>query len=132
MDVSKKELRELDADLRRLSPDTAGGADDGNDAEIDPGKYRKRRRFIYALFLGAGLAGATTLVLEMVDQRRNPCQRLTDFLCQRDPAGLDCITYRGVLEESEQDESPKMRSTIRAQCQTKIDRLAEEDGLRVP
>ena len=79
-----------------------------------------------------GLAGLVFLILEMLDQRRNPCERLRNYLCAREPSGMQCKMYDGVFRESVEDEKPEMRSQIRAQCVTKIERLKEEDGVEVP
>jgi hypothetical protein len=44
---------------------------------------------------------------------------------------LACHTYESVFDESAHDESEAMRANIRSQCQSKIDRLKEEDGVTV-
>jgi hypothetical protein len=98
--------------------------------EIDVHQYRKRFRTVKAILLGAGLAGLTWLVLSMVDSRRNPCQRVRDHLCKAAPASPECRSYDVVLRES-QDEGPAMRANIRAQCQTKIETLRQEQGIQV-
>jgi len=98
--------------------------------QIDPYKYRKRSRRIAAIALGALGAGAVWGVLELIDMRRNPCERLRDHYCRQagDPR---CTTYQQIFKESVDDESNKMRSMIRSQCETKIKRLKDEDGVRV-
>ena len=48
-----------------------------------------------------------------------------------DPAGLQCRSYDGIVEESEHDSSPQMRSNIRAQCEAKIERLKADEGVEV-
>lgn len=101
-------------------------------ARIDLYRYSRRRRAILGFLLGGFLAGATWLVLEMFDQKRNPCERLRNHLCAQDPGGLQCRMYDGVFRESVEDENSKMRSQIRAQCVTKIERIKEEDGVDVP
>ena len=99
---------------------------------IDVHQYQRRFRALKAIGLGAAGAGLVWLVLIMVDSRRNPCQRVRDHFCKLEGrAGLSCQTYESIMKESEEDENPKMRSSIRAQCQTKIDRLKEEDGVTV-
>jgi hypothetical protein len=98
--------------------------------EIDIHQYRKRFRVLKAIGLGAVLAGLTWLVLIMVDSRRNPCQRVRDYLCKADAAGPPCRSYEVVLRESV-DEGPTMRANIRAQCQSKIDSLLEDQGIHV-
>jgi hypothetical protein len=98
---------------------------------IDVHQYRKRFRLFGALALGAAMAGLVALILWMVDSKRNPCERVRDHFCKQDPAGLQCKSYIGVLEESLQDDSGQMRANIKAQCLSKIERLKEEDGVDV-
>jgi hypothetical protein len=98
---------------------------------IDVYRYRKRFRKLAAIALGAAMAGLTWLVMAMVDGRRNPCERVKDHFCKHDPAGLQCKSYTSILDESMNDESKQMRANIKAQCQSKIDRLKEEDGVEV-
>jgi hypothetical protein len=98
--------------------------------EIDVHQYRNRFRVLKAIGLGAALAGLTALIMVMVDSRRNPCERVRDHFCKADPAGLQCRNYEVVWRESI-DEGPTMRVNIRSQCQSKIDSLKEEDGVRV-
>lgn len=100
--------------------------------EIDVYRYRRRRRGFYAILLGAVMAGAVWLGLEMMDKRRNPCQRLRNYFCHVDGKSLNCTTYQGIQRESEQDGSEKMRRNIRHQCERKIARLQEEDNIKVP
>ena len=98
--------------------------------EIDIHQYRRRFRTIKAILVGAALAGLTWLVMIMLDSRRNPCERVRDHFCKADPHGPQCQSYEVVLRES-QEEGPTMRANIRAQCQTKIDTLREDQGVRV-
>lgn len=101
---------------------------------VDVHQYQRRFRALKAIGLGAAGAGLVWLVLLMVDGRRNPCERVRDHICRgQDPAqaNVDCRMYTEIAKESEQDSSPTMRQTIRAQCQTKIERLKEEDGITV-
>ena len=97
---------------------------------IDVHQYRKRFRVLKAIVVGAALAGLTWLVLIMIDSRRNPCERVRNYLCKAGPASPQCQSYEVVLRES-QDEGPTMRANIRAQCQSKIDSLREDEGVRV-
>ena len=99
--------------------------------QIDVHQYRRRFRLLKAIGLGAAGAGLVWLVLVMVDSRRNPCERVRDHFCAQDPNGTQCQSYKGVWKESTDDESPAMRGNIRSQCQSKIDRLKEEDGISV-
>ena len=98
---------------------------------IDVHQYRKRFRALAAIALGALMAGLVWLVLYMVDSKRNPCERVRDHYCKQDPASLNCKSYTGILDESLHDDSPAMRANIKSQCQSKIDRLKEEDGVEV-
>lgn len=100
--------------------------------EIDVYRYRRRRRGFYAVLLGAVMAGAVWLVMEMVDKRRNPCERVRNYYCRLDSGSLNCSTYEGIQKESEADGSEKMRRNIRHQCERKIARLEEEEGVKVP
>ena len=100
-------------------------------ARIDVHQYRNRFRMLKAIGLGAALAGLVWLILTMLDSRRNPCERVRDHFCGQDPKGLSCKTYEGVFQESMHDDNPAMRGNIRSQCQSKIDRLKEEDGVTV-
>jgi hypothetical protein len=98
---------------------------------IDPYQYRRRRRLMAAVALGALGAGLVWGGLELVDRRRNPCQRVRDHYCRQGAAALACTTYTEIFKESVEDPSPKMRSLIRAQCETKIQRLKEDQGIKV-
>jgi hypothetical protein len=97
---------------------------------IDVHQYRKRLRVLKAIGLGAALAGLTWLALIMFDSRRNPCERVRDHFCKADAASPQCQSYQVVLRESI-DEGPTMRANIRAQCQTKIETLQQDEGVRV-
>jgi hypothetical protein len=98
--------------------------------QIDVHYYRRRSRTMKAILLGAGLAGLTWLVMIMADSRRNPCERVRSYFCKADPSGQDCRNYQSVLRESE-EEGPTMRANIRAHCQTKIETLRDEQGIKV-
>jgi hypothetical protein len=99
--------------------------------KIDVNQYKKRFRVLKAIGLGALLAGSVELAFVMLDSRRNPCERVRDHFCKQDAAGLQCKTYAGILDESLHDDSPAMRANIKSQCQSKIDRLKEEDNIEV-
>lgn len=102
-------------------------------AAIDVNAYRKRFRAMKAIGLGAAGAGLVWLVLIMLDSRRNPCDRVRAHFCaQEGEAGVNCKMYGSIERESVEDPSPKMRQTIRAQCQTKIERLKAEDNVEIP
>jgi hypothetical protein len=98
---------------------------------IDVHQYRKRFRFLGAIALGAAMAGLVALIMWMVDAKRNPCERVRDHFCKQDPAGIACKSYLGILDESLHDESSQMRANIKAQCQSKIERLKEDDNITV-
>ncbi len=99
--------------------------------QIDVNHYKKRFRVLKAIGLGALLAGAAELAFVMVDSRRNPCERVRTHFCKQDPKGVQCQTYAGILDESLHDDNPAMRANIKSQCQSKIDRLKEEDHIEV-
>ncbi|HVV52302.1 MAG TPA: hypothetical protein VHO06_21715 [Polyangia bacterium] len=99
--------------------------------QIDVNHYKKRFRALRAIALGALAAGAVELAFVMVDSRRNPCERVRNHFCKQDPAGLQCKTYAEILDESLHDSNPRMRANIKAQCQSKIDRMKDEDGIEV-
>src|SRR5262245_30469640 len=84
-------------------------------AAIDVHHYRKRFRLLGGIALGAAMAGLVWLVLEMVDSRRDPCERVRDHFCTQDPQGAPCKNYTGILD----GESNEMRANIKAQCQSK-------------
>ena len=94
---------------------------------IDVYRYRKRFRFLAAIGLGALMAGLVWLVLVMVDSKRDPCERVRAHFCAQDPQGLQCKSYTNILD----GESNEMRANIKAQCQSKIERLKEEDKIDV-
>ncbi|HEY4188203.1 MAG TPA: hypothetical protein VGP07_24225 [Polyangia bacterium] len=101
-------------------------------AAIDIHQYQKRFRALKAIGLGAAGAGLVWLVMIMIDSRRNPCDRVRDHFCKSEgKAGISCRMYDAIAKESVEDDSQQMRRTIRAQCQTKIDRMKEEDGVVV-
>ena len=99
--------------------------------QIDVYRYRKRFRAMAAIGLGSLAAGVVWVALIMVDSRKNPCEKVRNYFCHKDPAGLQCKSYEGILDESLHDDTPAMRSNIKAQCQSKIDRLKEDDGIDV-
>jgi hypothetical protein len=99
--------------------------------EIDVYRYRRRFRALKAVGLGAAMAGLVWLVMAMIDGRRNPCERVRDHICRQDPRGQQCQIYKAVWDESIHEGSAEMRGNIRAQCQSKIERLKAEDGIDV-
>jgi hypothetical protein len=94
---------------------------------IDVHRYRKRFRFLAAMGLGALMAGLVWLVLVMVDSKRDPCERVRAHFCAQDPQGLPCKSYTNILD----GESNEMRANIKAQCQSKIERLRDEERIEV-
>jgi len=122
-DLDAEPDADFDADFELLQKEAA---------QIDTHKYSRRSRAISAILLGAFLAGLTWLVLEMIDQRRNPCARVVDYLCAQDPEASACRLFQSVLRDSNESESAKMRSQIRSECVRKIERLEEEEGVVVP
>jgi hypothetical protein len=99
--------------------------------KIDVYRYRKRFRLLGAIALGAALAGLVGLVLKMVDDRRNPCERVRNHFCAQDAKSMACKNYESVLDLSLHDDSAAMRSNIKAQCLSKIERLKEDDNVEV-
>ena len=63
--------------------------------------------------------------------REVTAERVRNHFCRQAPGGLPCQSYQEIWDESVHDESPAMRSNIKSQCQSKIDRLKEEDGVTV-
>jgi hypothetical protein len=101
---------------------------------IDVHQYQRRFRAMKAVGLGAAGAGLVWLILILLDGRRNPCERVRDYFCHGDKAGANaatCKMYDAIRNESVEDQNPQMRQSIRAQCQTKIQRLKDEDGIVV-
>jgi hypothetical protein len=99
---------------------------------IDVHQYQRRFRALKAIGIGAAAAGLVWLVLIMLDSQRNPCERVRDHLCRKDgKTGIECRMYEGILKESVEEENQSMRQSIRAQCQKKIERLKDEDGITV-
>ena len=99
--------------------------------EIDPYRYRRRRRWLIAVLVFAAGAGVCWLAIRMASAGRNPCERVRDHYCQHAVDPAKCASYDSIFRESAQDQSPAMRSMIREQCLTKINRLKEEDGITV-
>jgi hypothetical protein len=99
--------------------------------QIDVYRYRKRFRALAAVGLGSLAAGVVWVVLIMVDSRKNPCEKVRNYYCRKDPAGMQCKSYEGILDESLHDDNPRMRANIRAQCQSKIDRVKEDEGIDI-
>lgn len=97
---------------------------------IDPERYRKRRRALAAVGVGALGAGLVWAALTLTDSARNPCQRVRDHLCREDPRSAACTSYEAIVQESVEHPSGEMRSLVRDQCLTRIKRL-EADGVRV-
>src|SRR5258708_37233076 len=93
---------------------------------VDIYKHRRRYRLFKAVLLGASLAGLTALIMAMIDGKRNPCERVHNYLCQKDPVGLPCKSYAAIVDESKHGSSPEMRSNILSHCQSQIERLKAE------
>ena len=100
-------------------------------AEIDVNHYKKRFRVLKVIALVSLAIGVGELGYIMNNSRRNPCQRVRDHFCGQDPKGIQCQTYAEILDESLHDGNSAMRANIKAQCQSKIDRLKDEDGVEV-
>ena len=117
-------LEDMDEELAKARRDADA---DG----VDIYKHRRRYRLFKAIVLGAALAGLTSLIISMVDGQKNPCERVQNYLCKKDPAGLPCKSYASIVDESVHEAAAEMRSQIREQCQSKIERLKEEEGVEV-
>jgi hypothetical protein len=100
-------------------------------AEIDPYRYRRHRRWLITVLIFAAGAGVCWLAVTMASAGRNPCERVRDHYCLHAKAPAKCASYKGIFDESVQDQSPAMRSMIRDQCLTKINRLKDEEGVSV-
>jgi hypothetical protein len=98
---------------------------------IDIYKYRRRNRALAAVGIGALGAGIVYVVMTGVDQARNPCQRVRDYYCGQDAKSTACATYDSILHESVEDSSPAARGAIRYQCETRIKRLAADEGIKI-
>jgi hypothetical protein len=102
------------------------------DAErIDVNKYRRRYRLTVGVLIVGFCIATTWVAVRLARESRNPCERVRDYYCRKAPDRLKCDSYQGVLKESVEDSSPRMRSLIRDQCLTKITRLHEEDGIAI-
>jgi hypothetical protein len=99
--------------------------------QIDVHRYRRRYRALMALVAVAFCTAVVWVAIRMAVEGRNPCERVRDYYCRQAPDPAKCASYQGILQESVEDESPKMRGVIRDQCLTKITRLKEEDGITV-
>jgi hypothetical protein len=116
------QLEDMDEELAKARRDADG---------IDIYKYRRRYRVFKAILLGASLAGLTAIILAMVDGQKNPCERVRAYLCKKDPTSFQCKSYVSIVDESEHEGAAEMRSQIRAQCVSKIERLKEEEGVEL-
>ena len=115
-------LGDMDEELAKVRRDADG---------VDIYKYRRRFRFLKAVGLGALLAGLVSLIMAMVDGKTNPCERVRDYVCKKDPAGFQCKSYAGIVDDSIHEPAAEMRSQIRAQCLSKIERLKEDEGITI-
>jgi hypothetical protein len=100
--------------------------------EFDPERHRRRTRALAALAIGALAAGVVWVVRTAVDSARNPCQRVRDYACGREPGSARCQSYTDLLRDSIEEQSPAVRGEIRDQCVTRIKRLKKDDGIDVP
>jgi hypothetical protein len=116
------EARALDEELERLHR----SRDD-----FDPVRHRRRNRMLAAIGVGALAAGLVYVVLAAFDQARNPCQRVRDYFCALDGKSAACQSYQSILQESIEETSPMARGAIRQQCQTRIERLKIDEGIKV-
>jgi hypothetical protein len=117
-----EDLEDMDAELARVRREADG---------VDVYRYRRRYRVLKAILLGAALAGLTSLIFAMVDGRKNPCELVRTYLCQKDPASMPCKSYASIVDDSTNEPSHEMRSQLRAQCQAKIDSLKQDEGVEL-
>ena len=99
--------------------------------QIDVYRYKKRFRALAAVGLGSLAAGVVWVALIMFDSRKNPCEKVRNYFCHKDPSSMQCKTYDGILDESLHDDNARMRANIKAQCQSKIDRVKEDEGITI-
>ncbi len=100
--------------------------------KIDVYRYRRRMRLIITSLVTLAGVGVCWLAVTMSRAGRNPCERVRDHFCKTAPDQARCASYQDLWRESVQESSPAMRSMIRDQCLTKINRMKEEDGINVP
>jgi hypothetical protein len=98
---------------------------------FDARKHRRRNQILAGIGVGALGAGLVYVVISAFDNARNPCQRVRDHFCGQDPKSAACASYESILKESVEDGSAAARGAIRYQCQTRITRLQEDDGIKV-
>ena len=100
--------------------------------QIDVHQYRKRFR---AAGRGRRSAprwpGLVWLVMSWSTAGATRASACATTSASRIPPACRARPTPGILDESLHDESPQMRANIKAQCQSKIDRLKEEDGITV-
>ena len=115
MDETPEEMQQIRADA----------------AKIDPYRYRRRIRRIVAVLVFVAGGGVCWLAVNMAVASRNPCERVRDHFCRQAVDRAKCDSYQEIFRESVEDDSPAMRSMIRDQCVTKINRMKDEDGITV-
>jgi hypothetical protein len=98
---------------------------------FDARRHRRRNQILAGIALGALGAGLVYVVMTAFDQARNPCQRVRDHFCGQDAKSAACASYESILKESVEDGSPAARGAIRYQCETRITRLREDEGVHV-
>lgn len=98
---------------------------------IDVHKYRRRYRLSMGIVAVAFCSAVVWVAIRMAVESRNPCERVRDYFCKTAVDASKCESYRLILKESVEEQSPRMRGVIRDQCLTKITRLKEDDGITV-
>jgi hypothetical protein len=134
-DDRKPSLDDPGPEFGELPPEAANGVPDDDEAgeriqELD--RYRRRKRMLAAIGLGAFGALIVFGVLEATDRARNPCARARDYFCKKDPASSDCTSYVGLTRDSVEEESKMARQAILHQCDTRIRLLKRDEGIDVP
>lgn len=99
--------------------------------ETEPFRVRRRNRALGAILLGALGAGLVFVVMEGFDRARNPCNRVRDHYCAQNPASTQCKTYTDLAKDSVTDDSAMARQSMLHQCETLINRLAIDEGVKV-
>ena len=99
--------------------------------QIDVHQYKKRFRALAAIGLGSLAAGAVWLVLVMIDSRRTPASGCATTSATRTPPACSARPTRASSTSRCTTTAPPCAPTSSAQCQSKIDRLKEEDGVEV-
>ena len=100
-------------------------------AAIDPLRYRRRHRLLVTVLASLFCAAVVLVAIHMARASRNPCERVRTYFCSKAHDEPKCVIYDEIFKESVSDDSSQMRSMIRDQCLTKIERMKSEEGIIV-